>query len=182
MNKKIATGLILIILSIVLLYLQFSIVSVVLFGIGITIVGYEAMKRFLYRNVEEVLLIEKEPIKSIKDLPSLEEIKVENKYSEPIATIDHSKKTITVGPSESDTRVFIKKNPDDFLRLSTLTPKVSTGTKLVKPLVEEQLNPKFVKSVKKPRRNTKANSVGEKIVEQSKTRRKPRKPKLKKEE
>jgi len=181
MNKKIATGLILIILSIVLLYLQFSMISVVLFGIGITILGYEAMKSFLYKNVEEVPLIEKEPTKSIKDLPSLEEVKVENRYSEPIATIDHSKKTITVGPSEPDTRVSIK-NPDDFLRLSTLTPKVSTGTKLVKPLVEEQLNPKFVKSVKKPRRNTKANSVGEKIVEQSKTRRKPRKPKLKKEE
>jgi len=181
MNKKIATGLILIILSIVLLYLQFSIVSVVLFGIGITILGYEAMKSFLYKNVEEVPLIEKEPTKSIKDLPSLEEVKVENRYSEPIATIDHSKKTITVGPSEPGIRVLIK-NPDDFLRLSTLTPKVSTGTKLVKPLVEEQLNPKFVKSVKKPRRNTKANSVGEKIVEQSKTRRKPRKPKLKKEE
>lgn len=144
MNKTIITGIVALLLSLVTMYFNVPIVPVVLFGIGVVIVGYEVFKMVAKEPERE----EVEPLIVIEDLPSL-----------------------------------VKKELE-VIKIKKVTPSKSTGTKLVKPLVEEQLNPKFVESVKKaPVKKQVSKVIKEDPLAKSKPKRKynKRKPRVKKE-
>ncbi len=73
--------------------------------------------------------------------------------------------------------------PDLTTKVIRKTPCKSTGTKLVKPLVEEQLNPKFRESVKKTPVKKQVSKVikGDPLAKDKPKRRyKKRKPRVKK--
>tara|TARA_R110000851_G_scaffold116912_4_gene243418 strand:- start:1306 stop:1800 length:495 start_codon:yes stop_codon:yes gene_type:complete len=116
---------IILVLSIVTIYLNIPIIPVILFGTSVVLFGYEVVRMFI---TNEIVVKEKEvPFLTTEDLPSLER---------------HPETKITKEVSLIKEEVLVAK-------ITRKTPCQSPGTKLVKPLVEEQLNSKFRESVKK---------------------------------
>ena len=145
MNKKTITGVITLLLSLVTMILNIPIIPVVLFGTSIALLGNEIFKRVMKES-------EREDKISLSDEAS-KKITEQIKYSKPKAKVpenlDKAIDKIIESPDPSVTVSRIAEVKKEVVKIKKVTPKKSTGTKLVKPLVEEQLNPKFVESVKK---------------------------------
>ena len=150
MNKTIITGIVALLLSLITGYFEVAIVPVILFGIGIILLLHELINKIFANNIDE----------------SIKVIKVKPKKAPP-EDLDQAINKIIESPEPEINKEVVK--------TKVVTPKKSTGTKLVKPLVEEQLTPEFVKSVKKttPKRKPK-NTVAKSKTSSTPKKRKPR--------